>query len=679
MVKRLKGKAKAIVALMVLALVALMGFMIPTWAADTVIAAEPVVTITDNLEPTDDHHTYSDGYFVFNVTDWWEGDIPDLAEYTAEIMIDNGTPVEMTYETASDSWVYNYTNPPAGEHIWEIQITNTTSTDMVSVKNGTDMPLISRDHPEFVSGEDIEFEEDTVYTWNLTAMNYFSPDDLTIEEPVIVENETNIDIADVSENGYVIWEITPAENWNGVAKVNVTASDPWGESVTHTFMITVTSVNDKPVIDYIMYDDMEKVPEWTNVTTAVDDEGNTTDWMWVWLVELNSEEDMDTNFTIVASDIETKGVENFTYAVEKYDVLDPYTVTQNETVTNMFYFTPDANESGIWWANATVEDQNGGVAWTWIQFNVTGVDDAPTGEIIAPTQMVIDVKTGVNVTMEASVSDIDTDMENLTVTWMEKGTELGTGTTFTYKWTTPGLYVVDCYVSDGVYNVEIGNRTFNVSIANTAPTIINITVSPTTIYEGDTFTLTVNYEDEEENVDSIVWSLDTNASWSMEGKSIQVTQDLAPGDHVFTVVVTDEQGETATDSITINVKEKEQPVEEEDEESSLWWLWILIGVIVIFMILVVIILVVLGGKKEEKMPQTVEETPVEEGMEQPMGEEGMGEQPMYGEQPPAPEEPTAEEEIPQEPPAPQAPPQPPQAPPQPPQTPPQYPQQPEEQ
>ena len=95
-------------------------------------------------------------------------------------------------------------------------------------------------------------------------------------------------------------------------------------------------------------------------------------------------------------------------------------------------------------------------------------------------------------------------------------------------------------------------------IFNRIPVITSITDN-TTIIEGQALTLSVEASDPDEETVSYLWTNNKNSEWNATTSSITVA-DLAPGEYIFTVTITDALGNKRTDTVRVTVLENQAPV-----------------------------------------------------------------------------------------------------------------------
>lgn len=688
--KLIRKRAMAMTISMAMIMVAFTGLMVQ---ADV----EPVpdtldVTVTDTFEPANDGNAYT----ILDTFEWFiPGTGMNLSnEFTVNLTVGPLGPFDLRensdelWNDTREGWVFTFApDSPAyvGDHDWKVVIANETE----SIE---DTGMITIWHPVLLNpGFELPmFYEDTTTAWNITDTWLPMMDEadayLTFGFGTDYPVPEGWTFTPVMDGMYTHWNVTPPMDFNGWEWVNVTAEDTNGNSAYNVFNLTVMAVNDAPVINGVIFDEMQYEPEWIDVMDMLNVTGVEGNYSWV--VELMLEEDqMDVNFTVNATDIETDHA-NLTYAFD--DTISEGIDVEFDAVWHQNNVTIDENLNGYFLVNFTVADAEI-VSYVWILFNVTPVNDAPTimfDDIAMGEEM--DKLTGEEINISVSYEDIDNEMEDLTVIWYIDGVEVPEWDMgyFLYTFDTPGMKNVSVWVTDGDDPSEKIYFHVNVTMANTAPAISGIEVDNTTILTTDDLTLMLNYTDAEDNVAEILWTL-ADSDWNVTGEEVTVTAGtLVAGVYTFTVLITDDMGLTATDTVTITINEPAEVADDDDDDDEGFPIWIIIVIVIILIIIIVIIIIVMkkGKKEEEEVPEEQpmmegqEEIPAEggempmEGMEQPMEqtyEEAPMEQPMEEPVPEVPvEEPVAEEPVPEEqpvaPPEPEVPaPEPPVAPPEP--------------
>ncbi|MCK5773715.1 MAG: hypothetical protein KAH57_07985, partial [Thermoplasmata archaeon] len=288
-------KAVSLMCTLAFAMVAFMGFAI---AAEEPVLTAPVAAVDVTIG-------YVGDTFTFTVDEYGAG--YNNMNISVSVNIDS-TDYPMVWNETNTEWVYAYVSMASG--MYE---TNITVWDTNNVTNLMYDDTLTFDVWEPVMYVDAyvapTFEEDPMepVTWDLTGA--FTPAmdlggmNLTLTEDFPAE--WTVDVLD----DYT-WNVTPPVDFFGEIMVNVTASDGLTSSVYHVFTFDVVGVNDVPMIDYVMVDEVEIIPEMINITTEVDEDGNATAWINETMVLLELDEDGALSFMVGASDLE---MDNLTY------------------------------------------------------------------------------------------------------------------------------------------------------------------------------------------------------------------------------------------------------------------------------------------------------------------------------------------------------------------------------
>jgi hypothetical protein len=670
-----RKRAIALTLVMALAMVSLVSlFAVAVPVPDSV---DWEVMVEDEAGTMDDIDTYGDmkGYmgedFMFGIDAQPFIDESDLANVTdnltAYITIGGMEYMmffwDLTWLDAGAFWLYTYEADTLGMIAWEINITDGDTN--WTVKSGE---LEVLEAVMFVSAFDdsAEVDEDMTLTWNFTGA--FTPSEGLEYDFDWPEGWTVVMVDEM------VYNITPPADFYGEVSFAVNASDAdyYGYYV-HNFTIDVQSVNDAPMLyNILMGDDVYEAEE-KNITTEVDDNGTAISWMYKMVIVLPFMEDGGLyNFTVNATDMDSN-VSNLEFMIDEDDA--KYEIAAWDNMPCMFNFTPAADVNGEIEAMLNISDEEGGYTTMYLWFDIAAENDAPVGAFAANTPATFDAVTGENITVTIEATDIDGD--TLTYIWKVAGNPI-TGQTaamFDYNWSTPGTYIVIAYINDGSGEIEIGNFTVTVVSSNTAPDAYLAQAYPkglgaldlidfllkNEVEEGTDVELTCTADDAEDDVLTYTWTNDQDTEWTATGAVVTV-----PGDYFevgksykFTCTVSDGTLEDSVDSNVIKI------VEKDSTEFPIGILFGVLGGLVLLVIIIIVVIVVMkGGKKEEEEPELSAEEPVEEeesmedGMEEPMPEEG--EMPM--EEPPVPEEgeipveeTVAPEEIPAEPAVPEEP------------------------
>jgi hypothetical protein len=264
---------------------------------------------------------------------------------------------------------------------------------------------------------------------------------------------------------------TPVANANGPATITVTVNDGGAinNTVTRTFTVTVTAVNDAPTLDPV-----------ANVTVNEDAGAQTVNLTGIGSGAANESQTL----TVTASSSNTGLVPNPTVA---------YT---SPNATGTLTFTPVANANGSATITVTVNDgqaANNTVSRTFT-VTVAAVNDPPTLNAIANLSIAED--SGLQTVSLAGIgSGAANESQTLTVTASSSNTGLipnptvnytspnATGTlTFTPVANAAGTATITVTVNDGQAQNNTVSRTFNVavSVVNNPPTltpISNVTIN----------------------------------------------------------------------------------------------------------------------------------------------------------------------------------------------------------
>ncbi|MFO8052206.1 MAG: hypothetical protein R6V01_11010 [Thermoplasmatota archaeon] len=606
-------RAMALTIAMVLATVAFSGLMFV--GADDHLPAELTVTVTDNYGTEDDVETYEGDEVYFNLTGW--SALNGSADYTVQIIINEGTPEDMMYNETYDFYHYTMIDVPSGEHVWNVTVVNDTDSDERYLE-GT---LTVHEMPSYSGTGAVMLLEDE--TTMLDLRDNFSPEGMTVE----ITNETELEsegwTIEPDPVNATVWNITPPAEWSGDQEFQLTATHSYGEMIEQMIMVTVDEVDDPPVIESITYNDAPLIAEMWNYTWVDEIEGNMSEWREV--INLTGEEDMEMMFMVNAMDVDTEMV-NLTYEFAMDDLLDPYSYENqlnetNETIPENFTVIPDPDVNGAFWATMTVSDElNHDMVWLYMTFEA--VNDAPTMELAGVgLGEQLDIETGEDINVSVTYDDIDDEMENLTVMWYIDGISV-TGWNmdyFLYNWSDAGVYNVSVLVEDddGATSEEL-YFWVNVTFSNTVPVISDIEVDSTTILTTDDLTMMVNYTDAEDNVAEILWTL-ADSEWNVTGETVTVTAGtLAAGEYEFSVLITDEMGETASDSITITINEPavdDDDDDDDDDGDGFPILIVIIIVLVLLAVIIIIVVIVMKGKKGDEEEQLDTGLPEEGGLE----------------------------------------------------------------
>jgi hypothetical protein len=215
-----------------------------------------------------------------------------------------------------------------------------------------------------------------------------------------------------------------------------------------------------------------------------------------------------------------------------------------------------------------VIDSVGAAATDSISITVTG-NEAPTISIVSPSLQGI-YYLGYPVTLRADVSDLEDSPEDLRVTWTADASgevlasdivPTSSGEAVSSAALDQGNWVLVATVTDTAGQTDSDTVTISVSEANSPPTCeITAPADASSHTLGAEVEFVGSADDVDVPIDWLIVELLSNpleslGSWVLdEAGDVSVTvTDLAAGDHVITLVVTDEVGATCLDTINLSV------------------------------------------------------------------------------------------------------------------------------
>ena len=403
------------------------------------------------------------------------------------------------------------------------------------------------DVPSFTVGENQSVLEDcgtqTVTGWISTMSK--GPDnesDQTLAYTVSITEETVTDSLSlfastptVSPDGTLVF--TPNENAYGLATLSVFVQDSGGgehdTSAAQTFTITVTPVNDAPVITGLAAVETQEDVAYVYAFTLQDVEGN--------LDSLNVAFTSDNTALLENGSMELGGS------------------GASRTLT----LSPEEDRSGTVNITFVITDTQGGKVTKTVTLTVTAVNDAPTISEIADRTTYEDTSTGA---IGFTISDVDTTISSCTVTAVSANTTLvpndetyitvgGTSANRTVTILPAqdeyGTAVITLTVSDGSLTAE-STFTLTVDPVNDKPTISE--VSDVTINEdSNTGAIEFTVADIDHPLSQLTISAAANNT-ALVPKSSIVVSDI-DNDGKATVTVTPVANYNGTSTITLTVKD----------------------------------------------------------------------------------------------------------------------------
>ncbi len=410
-------------------------------------------------------------------------------------------------ETGEDTFTYFVTDSQGGEAAATVTITIRPSNT----------PPVANDDTASV-GED--------GTVNIAVL----ANDTDAENPLSIESVTQGTNGSVSINPDQTVTYTTAANYNGTDSFTYTVNDGNGESDTATVTVTITPVNDAPVAN----------PDITSVG-----EDGTAD-----VAVLANDTDLDGGALTVAS--VTQG-SNGTVSINP-----------DQTVK----YAPAANYNGTDSFSYTVSDGNGGTASATVSVTINAVNDAPVAN---PDAASGDEDNPVTVAVLAN--DTDPEGNTLTVTGTNhQGAVVNADNTVTFA-AGPnnfGTYTINYTVSDGQGGTATGTVTFTINEVNDPPVAV---ADAATADEDELGTITVlaNDSDVENNaltVTSITQPANGTATLRPNNTVEYLSNVHYNGPDSFTYTVTDSRGASATATVSVTVRPKNDvPVANPDTAS----------------------------------------------------------------------------------------------------------------
>ena len=381
------------------------------------------------------------------------------------------------------------------------------------------------DNFETIIGGDISGtgDEDTTITGTLTA---FDADGLSDGTVFSVTTSAGNGVATIDAASGA-WSYTPSADYNGNDSFIVTITDDDNNTATQEINITVTPVNDAPVLDPI---------------------GNQT---------VNELETL--TFTATASDSDIPA-DTLTFTLDAASIAAGMSI---DGTTGAFSWTPSESDGGsVPNVTITVTDSGTGNLVDAETFTIT-VNDINTAPVLDPigNQTVNELET---LTFTATASDSDIPADTLTFTLDAASIAAGMsidGTTGAFSWTpseSDGGSVpnVTITVTDSGTGNLVDAETFTITVndINTAPVLDPI--GNQTVNELETLTFTATASDSDIPADTLTFTLDAAsiaAGMSIDGTTgaFSWTPSESDGGSVPNVTI------TVTDSGTGNLVDAE--------------------------------------------------------------------------------------------------------------------------
>lgn len=360
------------------------------------------------------------------------------------------------------------------------------------------------------------------------AVNFIDNDNEDTHLITVVSGNPQVTVENISGNTTgSTYDLVPALNFNGTANITVTVADQIGANDFEIFTLTVTAVNDPPVVDPVPEQVIDEGEVFTNLDlNAIVSDPETPDNLIIWTHNIDVGPVVPPNIEVSIID----GIASVTVLDEDWH--------GGEIVT------------------FTAEDEGGLTDNVMVQYTVNPVNDTPVITTI-PGQTINEGEQFQTLDLNASVDDVDnTDQE---MTWTYTGnTDLGIGivngiATITIpnpNWN--GFETITFTAKDPGLESASGAATFTVNAENDQPVVTDIPDQQ--FAEGTAFN-PVNLDgfvsDEE--------SPDNKISWTYAGNSeliVNITNRIATitapnenwnGTETITFTAYDEGGLTDSD------------------------------------------------------------------------------------------------------------------------------------
>ena len=465
---------------------------------------------------------------------------------------------------------------------------------------------------------DEELDEDTVEL-NVTVLNRAPYLNLSMVESIDVESEITIDATDsgdidsVSPSGQQVSITWPGLNCQegltqptctfipmGEGPLEITAVATDDDDDTTTVTTTLDVLNIEPTLQYpeLWYGGMNLTADSTGVWTLDEDQ--------VALLRIVGDDTLsdrdDINIEWMPSD------------------LDPnWTVTTKGPSSTATVSWPT---SGMHTIQVSAYDDDGARSEIRTsQVNILNV--APT---ITGLGSIIPIFEDDNLTLSVEVSDTASDVDTLEVCWdmdalVDSDSDMNPvndcemqGLEMTTLWSTRGIRQITATVTDDdgaqamtSVNISVQNFAPSASITNSSNVFElmegdNITLSGLTSRDTAGDKLTLQFDWDSDLIDS---NLDGEFTGEIDYSGAEYTlTNLEPGQWTFTLTITDDDGETSTDSITLTVAEKPAEGFVETVSAALGSVpTAIVGILAVIVVILAAFLLLTrrrGGNEEEK-------------------------------------------------------------------------------
>jgi hypothetical protein len=396
--------------------------------ADSSYTANVTVRVTDGTNPVTRSFTItvtsSNDAPSFTSTDVTSATEGVAYGYTVTATDPEGGTLSYSLTTApagmtigASSGVIGWTPPQAlGNYTANVTVRVTDGTNPVT-RSFTITVSADNDAPSFTSSDVTSVAEDTAYSYTVTATD---PESQTLTYSLTTA-PTGMTIG--ASSGAIGW--TPPLNFNGTANVTVRVTDGTNP-VARSFSITVTAVNDAPVV----------------TSTAV----------------TSSPEDTAYSYTVTASDVDGDTL--------SYSLTTKPTGMVIGASSGVISWTPSLNFNGT--VNVTVQVSDGTAADTQsFVLTITAVNDAP---VITSTAVTADDGSG-TYSYDVNATDIDGDTMVFSLVSAPTGMTINSSTGV-IGWTVPavitGSYAVTVRVADRADGTALTDtQSFSITLQDT--------------------------------------------------------------------------------------------------------------------------------------------------------------------------------------------------------------------
>ncbi|MDP8321148.1 MAG: Ig-like domain-containing protein, partial [Candidatus Stygibacter australis] len=339
--------------------------------------------------------------------------------------------------SALDIQNFTYTDTGASEY----SITNLIDGEAVITYENF-LPYVVLEIPD-------QYEAEDFVAYDLNLNDYFSDDNNDILSYSAVFDSTEITISILNS----ILTFSPINYWNGTSVVSITADDQYRATVSDTFNVIISAVNNAPVIalpaSFSFAEDQTSIVDFTGYISDVDG---------------------DTPILSVSDNV------NVTVNIVGYNVTFGAAADWNGSETIIF---------------TVVDIEVRATASDTVEIIVTPVNDEPVITNYSPTNLNVNIPVDSLQLFSIIVLDIDTDMDSLVYTWYVDGDEqLEQSNNFSYAFPSNGSYTVTGSVFDGEYTAE---NTWNVFAYVGSATLegSQISILPIEIHNGPDFSFEV--------------------------------------------------------------------------------------------------------------------------------------------------------------------------------------------